>query len=585
MTHSRVQRRLAAILAGDVVGYSRLMRADEVGTRARVRGLFDEVLGPAVADHGGRLIKTTGDGVLVEFASAVDAVQCAVRVQGEAAARNAGLVDGDRLDLRIGINLGDVIVEEGDLFGDGVNVAARLEGLAAPGGICVSDSVYQQVRRKLDPGFEDMGAQALKNIDEPVRVWRIGAGATAPAAGRRAATPPEPGLPSIAVLPFTAMSADPEQEFFADGLVEDIITTLSKLAGLRVIARNSTFVYKGKAVDVREAARQLGVQFVLEGSVRRGGNRIRITAQLIDAASGSHLWAERYDRAVDDIFAVQDEITLVLATEMQVKLTEGEQARLRYTTTDNIDAWTHWVRGLSHFRKPVTKENCAAALACWTRALALDPGSAMLNAMVGFLHCVDARFGWWDERQTALAKARDFADRALARDPDSADAHVTAGMTALLQRRFDEAAIHARRAADLAPGSADAVSLACFTLAFAGHPGEAVAHGERALTLSPNYPPYYLGHLGNAYRLAGKTEEAIGTFKAFHARAPGFGLVDLVLVYQQGSRGADAARTARELVSIRRDFTIGAWAQTQIRADAAGLEADIAALRAAGLPE
>ncbi len=294
-----------------------------------------------------------------------------------------------------------------------------------------------------------------------------------------------------------------------------------------MIARNSSFVYKGQAVDIREAAKQLGVRYVLEGSVRKGGNRIRITAQLIDASTGSHLWAERYDRAIDDIFAVQDEITLVLATEMQVKLTEGEQARLRYTTTSNVAAWTYWVQGLSHHRQAVTKENCGRALSCWEKALVLDASSAALNGMLGFIHCIDARFGWWDDRATALAKARAYADRALEFDPEHPDANITAGFVLLFQRRYNEAVLHARKAVQVAPGSADAATLSCFVLACSGHPEEAVVQGERAMTLSPNYPGYYLGHLGNAYRLSGRTEEAITAFRAYNTRHSGFGLADL----------------------------------------------------------
>jgi adenylate cyclase len=315
------------------------------------------------------------------------------------------------------VNLGDIVIDGDDIFGDGVNVAARLEGQAQKGGVLVSDSVHAQIKGKVSAAFMDAGELTLKNIEMPVRAWRwagYGAPAQIPAqipaqkpAQTPANAPPEPGeIPSIAVLPFANISGDPEQEFFADGLVEDIITTLSKLAGLRVIARNSTFVYKGQAVDIREAAKQLGVQYILEGSVRKGGNRIRITTQLIDADSGSHVWAERYDRAIDDIFAVQDEITLVLATEMQVRLTEGEQARLHYTTTSNVEAWTLWLEGLSHHRQAVTKENNGRALSCWKQALALDPMSGALNAMIGFIHYLDARFGWWDDRETAIEKAR-----------------------------------------------------------------------------------------------------------------------------------------------------------------------------------
>jgi adenylate cyclase len=585
MVEERVQRRLAAILAADVAGYSRLMGDDEVGTRTRFNAHLNELIEPAIANRRGRIVKTTGDGLLVEFGSVVDAVQCAVEIQKGIAERNADEPNDRRIEFRIGVNLGDVIIEGDDIHGDGVNVAARLQEIAEPGGIDISRRVYEDVQDRLEASFENAGEQELKNIARPVQVWRWSSAATeiAGAAGLQTSLQ-LPDKPSIAVLPFANISGDPEQEYFADGLVEDIITTLSKLAGLRVIARNSSFVYKGQSIDIREVAKQLGVQFVLEGSIRRGGDRIRITAQLIDASSGSHVWAERYDRAMDDIFAVQDEITLVLATEMQVKLTEGEQARLHYTTTGNVEAWTHWVKGLSHYRQAVTKENFTAAMSCWQMALALDPTSAALHGSIAYMHYMDARFGWWDDRQTALEKARTYSDRALELDSDNPDGHTASSLTFLLEGHYDEAAVHARRAAHLAPGSADAVAFACVVLANVGNPQEAVAHGERAMILSPNYPAYYLGQLGNAYRLAGRTEEAIAAFNSYHARSPGFGLGDLVIVYQQTDRPAEARRTAEQLLSLRRDFTIAAWAKTQFRADKAGIEADIAALRAAGLP-
>jgi adenylate cyclase len=591
MAEARTQRRLAAILAADIVGFSRLMGADEAGTLAALRDVWTDDFNPAVATYSGRIVKMMGDGALVEFASAVDAVECAVAIQKAMADYNSSRPGREPIEFRIGVNLGDIVIDGDDIFGDGINVAARLEGQAPKSGVLVSDAVHAQIKGKVSAAFVDAGELTLKNIVAPVRGWRWtadGAPARTPAdvAPRTPAGAP-PGrsdIPSIAVLPFANMSGDPEQEFFADGLVEDIITTLSKLAGLRVIARNSTFVYKGKAVDVREAARQLGVRYVLEGSVRKSANRIRITTQLIDANSGSHVWAERYDRAIDDIFAVQDEITLVLATEMQVKLIEGEQARLHYTTTSNVGAWSHWVEGLSWYRQAVTPENVGAALACWKRALALDPDSAALNAMLGFAHYVDARFGWWDDRETALAKTRSHVDRALELDSENFSAYSVSSMASLMHGRFEEAAAHARRAVRLAPGSADAASFACFVLAFAGYPEEAVAQGERAKTLSPNYPAHYLGHLGNAYRLAGRFDEAIAAFKAYHARNPGFGLSDLVLVYRQIDRPEEAKQAAEQLLSIRRDFTVAAWANTQFRTDTARREADIAAFLAAGLP-
>ncbi len=441
---------------------------------------------------------------------------------------------------------------------------------------------------RVEAGFGDLGDQSLKNIARPVRVYRIELEearaeppATAPAAPAAFALPDGP---SIAVLPFQNMSGDAEQDYFCDGLVEDIITTLSKLAGLRVIARNSSFVYKGRSVDVREAAKQLGVRYVLEGSVRKSGNRIRITAQLIDAKDGTHLWAERYDRAIDDIFAIQDEITLVLATEMQVKLTEGEQARLRYTTTHNVEAWTYWAQGMSHYRQAVTKEKCPARH-YWEKALTLDPNSASLNAMLGFMHCLDARFGWWDDRETAIEKATAYADRALEIDLGNADAYTTSSLILLMQRRYDEAVADARKAVQLAPGSADAAELASFVLTPSGYPEEAVVQSEKAIALSPNYPAVYLGTLGNAYRLAGRTEQAIAAFNAYHARSPGFGLTDIVIAYQETGQPEEARRTAEQLMAARPNFTIGGWLKTQfIRRDTARVEADTAALRAAGLP-
>jgi adenylate cyclase len=584
MAEARVERRLAAILAADVAGYSRLMGVDEEGTLAALKACRRELIDPKISEHRGRIVKTTGDGALIEFASAVDATRCAMEIQHAMAERNASIPEDRRVEFRIGINVGDIIIDEGDIYGDGVNIAARVESLASRGTICISDNAYQQVKGKLTLNVSDMGEQQLKNIAEPVRVYRVdlgGESTTQPAAP----TLSFPDIPSIAVLPFQNMSGDVEQDYFCDGLVEDIITTLSKVAGLRVIARNSSSVYKGRSVDVREAAKQLGVRYVLEGSVRKSGNRIRVTAQLIDAKDGTHLWAERYDRAVDDIFAIQDEITLVVATEMQVKLTEGEQARLRYTTTNNVEAWTYWVQGLSHFRQQVTKEKFGPARLCWEKALALDPSSAPLNAMLGFMHFADARFGWWDDHETALSKTRAYADQALELDPKNADAYTTSSLELMMKGRYDEAVKHAKRAVQLAPGSADAATFACFVLASSGYPEEALAQIERAMNLSPNFPAYYLGHLGNAYRLTGKIEEAITAFKAYDARNPGSGLTDLVIAYQENGQPDEAKRTAERLFAARRDFTIASWLKTQFRRDAARLEADIAALRAAGLPE
>jgi adenylate cyclase len=582
MAEQYVERRLAAVLAADVVGYSRLMASDEEGTLARFNVLRRQFLEPTIAEHRGRIVKRTGDGLLIEFGSAIDATRCAVQTQQGMAKRNENVPADQRIDMRIGIHIGDIIIEEGDIFGDGVNVAARLEGIAQPGGISISEDAWRQVQGKVTANFVDTGEQRLKNIPRPVRVYCLkldGEGAAEPAA----APLPSPEQPSIAVLPFQNMSGDLEQDHFCDGLVEDIITTLSKLAGLRVIARNSSFVYKGRSVDVREAAKQLGVRHILVGSVRKSGNRIRASVQLIDAKDGAHVWAERYDRSIEDIFAIQDEITLILATEMQVRLTEGEQARLRYTTTSNVEAWTYWVQGLSYHHQAIAKENQSSARLCWEKALALDPTSAALNAMLGFIHCLDARFGWWDDREAAIVKAHSYADRALELDPNNADGHIALGVLCLLKERYDEAVSHTRKAVQLAPGSADIANLAGFILALSGCPEEALVLAQKSIALSPNHPTLYLGVLGNAYRLSGQIEEAIAAFEAYNARSPGFGLADLVIAYHENGQPEKSKDAARRLQLARRDFTIAAWLKTQVRRDKARLEADVAALRTAGL--
>ena len=584
MSEATMMRRLAAILAADVVGYSRMMGEDEVGTLAALRKVWSELFNPAVAAHRGRIVKMMGDGALVEFASAVDAVQCAISVQKAIAERNG--TDARPIAFRIGVNLGDIVIDGDDIFGDGVNVAARLESQAPAGGVLLSDSIHAQVRGKVDLTFADAGEIALKNIEQPVRVWRWGEGATAIQAPKSQAAMPRNEKPTIAVLPFTNMSNDPEQEFFADGLVEDILTTLSKLSGLNVIARNSSFAFKGKNIDVRQAGKELGARYVLEGSVRKAGNRIRITVQLIDAETGTHVWAERYDRAIEDIFAVQDEITLILATEMQVNLTEGEQARMRYSSTSNVEAWNYWVQGLAHMRTGVvTKDGVGKARACWEKALALDPDSAALHAMMAFMHNSDARFGWWDDRPTAISKSKQHLARALELDPNNADAHLFSGVVANLERRFEDSVAEVRLALSLAPGSVDIAAFAAAMLTLAGIHDEAITQIEKAVRLSPILPANFLGIQGQAYRLGGRIDDAITTFTAYSERSPGFGLADLAIIYQQTGRSEEARAAITKLRAARSNYTVTSYAAAQFRKDTDQLEADIAALRAAGLPE
>jgi adenylate cyclase len=383
MAEARVQRRLAAILAADVAGYSRLMGVDEEGTLAALKASRREVIDLKIAEHRGRIVKTTGDGALVEFASAVDAVRCAMEIQRAMAERNAHIPEDRRIEFRIGINVGDIIIDDGDIYGDGVNIAARIETLGSPGAICLSDNAYQQIKGKLTLDVSDMGERQLKNIAQPVRVHSVrDDNATA---GPTTLAPPD--KPSIAVLPFTNMSGDPEQEYFSDGISEDIITDLSKIAGLMVISRNSCFTYKGRAVDTRTVGGNLGVRSVLEGSIRRSGNRVRITAQLIDAATGGHLWAERYDRELTDLFAVQDDVTRCIVDALKVTLSAAEKARLATSEACNVEAYDYFMRGREFlYGENKNREKFEQAKNFFTRALELDPNYSQGYAGLGWAY-------------------------------------------------------------------------------------------------------------------------------------------------------------------------------------------------------
>ena len=391
MSAGRVERRLAAILAADVAGYSRLMEGDEEGTLAALRAIRDELVDPKIAEHRGCIVKTTGDGLLVEFASVVDAVRCAVEVQRAMAECNAGVPADKRIELRIGIHQGDVIVEDGDIFGDGVNLAARLESLADPGGICVSGRVHADVAGKLDVGFEDLGEQQVKNISRPVRVFRAQFGTPKAAAGSEPALA-LPDKPSIAVLPFANMSGDPEQEYFADGMVEEITTAIARLPWLFVIARNSSFTYKGRAVDVKQVARELGVRYVLEGSVRKAGNRVRITGQLIDTTTGAHIWADRFDGALDDIFDLQDRVASNVVGAIEPKLQKSEIERVARKPAASLGAYDLYLRALEQYHK-YTEEGFGEAVDLLERALIIDPSCAPAAALIGWCR-VFQREGW-----------------------------------------------------------------------------------------------------------------------------------------------------------------------------------------------
>ena len=511
MAELRAQRRLAAILAADVVGYSRLIENDEEGTRARLRSLHSELIDPKIESDSGRVVKATGDGILVEFSSAVDAVRNALDLQGALRRRNADVSKDVRIEFRVGINVGDVIVEGDDIHGDGVNVAARLESLCQPGEVYISGTVYDQVMGKLAASFEDLGERTVKNIAKPVRIYRALLGPDHEQQFEPQifdAPPLFPDQPSIAVLPFQNMSGDLEQEFFSDGITEDIITTLSKIPELQVIARNSTYVHKGHAVKVSEIGRDLGVEFVLEGSVRASNNRLRITAQLIETNSDRHVWAERYDRDVSDLFALQDEIANEIAIALQVNLSEGDQARLRRRQTNSLEAWECFVRG-SQGVVSATRAKYDEARELLERAVSLDPKFAIAWVKLASLHWQVARAYWTDTPDRSLEKAADYLQRALAIDETLPDAHAYLGLVYLIQRRFEDAIAAGERAIDLGANTAEAYVILAHTLSLAGKPSDALALLERATRLYRFYPDHMLGVLALCYRMLGRYEEAI----------------------------------------------------------------------------
>ena len=559
MTEGRVNRRLAAILAADVVGYSRLMGADEAGTLAALKRHREAIFDPAVAAHNGRIVKLIGDGVIAEFGSVVDAVNCALSVQ------RSGVTAADQsaaepiILLRIGINLGDVIIEDDDIYGDGVNIAARLEPLAEPGGVCVSSIVNESVGNRIDVRFQDGGDISVKNIDRPIRVWKWHPGATIPAAVRsNAATPQPTPVASIAVLPFTNMSGDPEQEYFSDGISEDIITDLSKIAGLTVIARNSSFAFKGRSVDVRTVGRDLGVRSVLEGSIRRAGNRVRITAQLIDAATGAHVWADRYDRELTDIFEVQDEVTRRIVDALKVTLNPAENTRMDERGTPNIEAYDYFLRGrellLGSAKNRDTFEQSKKSL---MRAIDLDPSYAQAYAGLAFAYIFDHQNRWSDDPDGSLPLAKRYAEQAIQKNPKEPLARVVAAIVASSRRDLDRATSEAQIALSLNPNYAMAYNVIGAIHTFSGQPLEAIPMIERAMRLDPTQSEQYLHFLGMAYLLAGKYETAISHFTERIRLVPGTDFSRAPLASALGHLGEidEARRIWSELMEINPKYS------------------------------
>jgi adenylate cyclase len=515
MAETLTNRRLAAILAADVVGYSRLMAANESGTLSALKQFRENLFNPAIATRHGRIVKLIGDGTLVEFASVVDAVECAVAIQNAVAARV--LPPGEpAIQLRIGVNLGDVIIDEDDIYGDGVNVAARLEPLAEPGGVCISSIVHEGVGNRIDNAFRDCGQVQVKNIDRPISIWKWRPG-DAPIAAPLRKEPEKPSEvagPSIAVLPFDNMSGDQSKDYFSDGVAEDIITDLAKIAGLVVIARNSSFAYKGRKFDVRDVARELNVRFVLEGSIRHAANRVRVTAQLIDATNGAHLWADRYDRDLTDIFAVQDDVTQQIVNALKVTISPAEKARISETGQINATAQDLHMRARELLLSvDVNRETFEQIVRLLNQAIELEPNYALAFAGLAWAYVLDYNNQWSKDSDRSLDLARLYADQAVEKDPREPVALFASAMVANRQRDSERAVAEAKAALAISPNFSPAQGLLGSVELFAGRPLVAIAHMERNMRLDPVINQNALQFLGLAYLTAGKYETAAAIFK------------------------------------------------------------------------
>ena len=635
MTDQDFKRKLTAIFSADVKGYSRLMGEDEEAT-VRTITAYRAAMAKLIQQYRGRVVDSPGDNILAEFGSVVDAVNCAVEVQRELAERNSELPPERQMEFRIGINLGDVIEEGERIYGDGVNIAARVEGLAEGGGICISGTVYDAIEAKLGLEYEYMGEQEVKNIDRPVRVYRVlsfpGAAAhrvvkAKKAVGRKwrnvflaiaailvvgaavatwnfssRSTPspaevafveklayPLPDKPSLAVLPFDNLSGDASQDYFSDGITESIITALSNVSNLFVIARNSTFTYKGKPVKVQQVAEELGVRYVLEGSMQKSGDRVRITAQLIDALTGHHLWAEQYERNFGDIFALQDDITEHVTLALQVKLTEGEQARIRRGHAKNPEAYVYWLRGLE-FNRIYTKEACAQARKLYEKAAELDPNYGHAWQSIGWTHYRDGRFGWTDTPNQSLVLAEEMAQKSLTMNDSDANAYALLSVVYMARRQHDKAVAYGEKALALTPDFADINATIAIPFMYSGRAEEAIELVRNAMRLSPYYPGWYLAVVGIAYRFTGQYEEAIDALETWRARAnPRSTLPYLCLAYTyvEAGRGEEAQIAVAEILKRKPKASITGYlkANTFPYKYPADIDKVVDSLRKAGLPE
>jgi len=629
MTAQEVKRKLAAILSADVKGYSRLMGEDEEST-ARTLNTYKELMTGLIQVHHGRVVDAPGDNVLAEFASVVDAVRCAVEIQKELKTRNAELPENRWMEFRIGINLGDVIEDGEQILGDGVNIAARLESLSEAGGICISGTAYDQVENKLGLGYEYLGEQTVKNIAKPVRVYRvlmepeessevkvkakvegknrkyfaivavavviIGAVAAwqyiwrpshpkMEVASKDKMAFPLPDKPSIAVLPFTNMSEDPKQAFLGDALAEEVINGLAKLRQVFVIARNSSFTYKGKAVDVKQVGREQGVRYVLEGSVQRSRNRLRITAQLIDATTGHHLFSERYDRDLKDIFAIQDDITMKILTAMRIALAEGEAVRVGAKGTKNLEAYLK-VMQATQLRSAFNKESMARSRQLAEEAIALDPGYAMAYGSAASALANEVYLGVYKNPKEALERATKLAEKAVALDDSLANTRSTLSWLLIMNRDFDRGVAEAERAVALEPGSGVAYTTLGLTLNYAGRYEEAIPALKNALRLMPIPSTVCLANLGFSYRMLGRYEESIASLKQLIQREPDSmtGHLHLAATYVMAGKEAEARAEAAEILRINPNFSLEQFAKTTPMKNQADLmDRWVEPLRKAGL--
>jgi len=630
MTPQEVKRKLAAILSSDVKGYSRLMGEDEKGT-VRTLNAYKEVMAGLIQNHHGRVVDAPGDNLLAEFASVVDAVECAVEIQKELKTRNAELPENRMMEFRIGVNLGDVIEDGEQILGDGVNIAARLESLSEAGGICISGTAFDQVKNKLNVGYKYLGEQMVKNISEPVRVYRVliepeAAGKvlgekkakarqwqrialglvvtvlvvvaavmiwkfyspTAPkteVASTEKMAFPLPDKPSIAVLPFTNMSGDSKQDYFCDGLTEQIITSLSKVDKLFVIARNSTFVYKGKPVKIQKVAEDLGVRYVMEGGIQRSADRVRITAQLIDALTGRHIWAEHFERDLQDIFALQDEITMKILTAVRVKLTEGEQAisSMKWGT-HNLKAYEKLLQG-SDLMLRNTKQDNDSARQLFEEAIALDPKFVWPYVNLGWTHFWDARYGWSESPAKSLQRASELAQKALVIDESIEVAHSLLGSVYIVKRQYDKAIAEGERAVALNPNGSRALLTLGGILGHAGRWEESVLYIEKSIRLDPIPDIFKFFILGRAYFMIGQYDKSVVTWKKALQRNPDYlpAHAFLAACYSSLGRDAEATAEAKEVLRIDPKFSIESHAKVLPYKNKADVEREVAALRKAGL--